>query len=115
MNVLTARALRCAASGSLALLTLLCASRRALAQGEGPRVYLPVPVGTQRFVATYTDISSNFNLQQVIFLPGAGVRSNVGALTYARFIRVAGELSQVYASAIYGSIGGSTVRVVNGV
>src|SRR5262245_27471510 len=97
------------------VLTLLCTGQRALAQGEGPRVYLPVPVGTQRGVATYMDISSNFNLQQVIFLRGADVRSNVGVLTYARFFSVAGQLSQVYTSAIYGSIGGSTVRVVGGV
>lgn len=96
-------------------LTLLWASRRALAQGEGPRVYLPVPVGTQRIVATYMDISSNFNLQQVIFLPGSKVHSQVGQLAYARFFSVAGQLSQAYASAIYGSISGSTVRVVNSV
>jgi len=96
-------------------LTLLWASRSALAQGEGPRVYLPVPVGTQRIVPTYMDISSNFNLQQVIFLPGSDVRSQVGVLTYAHFFGVAGQLSQVYASAIYGSISGSTVRLVNGV
>ena len=98
----------------LVTLTLLCASRRALAQGEGPRVYLPVPVGTQRIVPTYMDISSSFNLQQVIFLRGANVQSDVGVLTYARFFSLAGQLAQVYASAIYGSIGGSTVRVVNG-
>jgi hypothetical protein len=96
-------------------LTLLCASRSALAQGEGPRVYLPVPVGTQRIVATYMDISSNFNLQQVIFLPGSKVHSQAAQLAYARFFSVAGQLSQAYASAIYGSISGSTVRVVNGV
>jgi hypothetical protein len=95
-------------------LTLLCVSRSACAQGEGPRVYLPVPVGTQRIVPTYMDISSSFNLRQAIFLRGADVRSNVGVLTYARFFGVRRQLSQVYASAIYGGIGGSTVRVVNG-
>ena len=100
---------------ALLVLTLLCTQKQALAQGEGPRVYLPVPAGTQRIVPTYMGISSSFNLQQVIFLPGANVRSNVGVLTYARFFALAGQLSQVYASAIYGSIGGSTVRVVNGV
>jgi hypothetical protein len=98
----------------LAMTLTLFASHRALAQGEGPRVYLPVPAGTQRIVPTYMNISSSFNLQQVIFLPGGSVRSNVGVLTYARFFGVAGRLSQVYVSAIYGSIGGSTVRVVNG-
>jgi hypothetical protein len=61
------------------------------------------------------DISSNFNLQQVIFLPGSKVRSQYGVLTYAHFFSVAGQLSQVYASAIYGSISGSTVRLINGV
>lgn len=98
----------------MAVLASLLASHLALAQGEGPRVYLPVPVGTQRIVPTYMDISSSFNLQQVIFLRGADVRSDVGVLTYARFFAVAGQLAQVYASAIYGSIGGSTIRVVNG-
>ena len=98
----------------IVVLTLLCASKNARAQGEGPRVYLPVPVGTQRIVPTYMDIPSSFNLQQVIFLRGADVRSNVGVLTYARFFGVRGQLSQVYASAIYGGIGGSTVRLVNG-
>jgi len=99
----------------LAVLALLCASHGARAQGEGPRVYLPVPDGTQRLVATYLNISSSFNLQQVIYLPGASVQDRVGVLAYARFFSVAGRLSQVYVQAIYGSIGGSTVRLVNGV
>ena len=115
MIVPNVRGLRRAARFGLAALTLLPGSTRAFGQGEGPRVYLPVPVGTQRIVPTYMDISSSFNLQQVIFLPGASVRSNVGVLTYTRFFAVAGQLSQAYASAIYGGIGGSTVRVVNGV
>ena len=100
---------------AMVVLTLLCKPRAMRAQGEGPRVYLPVPAGTERIVLTYMDISSSFNLQQVIFLPGANVRSNYGVLTYARFFALAGQLSQVYASAIYGSIRGSSVRVVNGV
>lgn len=100
---------------ALLVLTLLCTHKQARAQGEGPRVYLPLPVGTQRIVSTFMGVSSSFNLQQVILLSGANVRSNVGVLTYARFFALAGQLSQLYASAIYGSIGGSTVRVVNGV
>lgn len=98
----------------LAALALLWASRDARAQGEGPRVYLPVPVGTQRLVATYLNISSTFNLQQVIYLPGSSVKDYVGVLAYARFFGVAGHLSQAYAQGFYGSIGGSTVRLVNG-
>jgi hypothetical protein len=78
-------------------------------------VYLPVPVGTQRLVSTYLNISSTFNLQQVIYLPGASVQSHVGVLGYARFFGVRGQLSQVYAQGIYGSIGGSTVRTVGGI
>jgi len=115
MIVPVARVLRHSIRLGLVAPTLLSASTNAFGQGEGPRVYLPVPVGTQRIVPTYMDISSSFNLQQVIFLPGANVRSNVGVLTYARFFALAGQLSQAYASAIYGGIGGSTVRVVNGV
>lgn len=97
------------------VLTMLWVPRDALAQGEGPRVYLPVPAGTQRVVGTFLNISSNFNLQQVIYLPGASVQSHVAVLAYARFFGVAGRLSQVYAQVIDGSIGGSTVRVVSGV
>lgn len=114
MTIASAREVRESATW-LAALGLLCASQGALAQGEGPRVYLPVPAGTQRLVGTYLNISSSFNLQQVIYLPGASVQSHVGVLAYARFFGVAGQLSQVYAQGIYGSIGGSTVRVVNGI
>lgn len=91
MSVQTARAMRWKAGRVVAVLASLLASHLALAQGEGPRVYLPVPVGTQRIVPTYMDISSSFNLQQVIFLRGADVRSDVGVLTYARFFAIAGH------------------------
>jgi hypothetical protein len=115
MKIATVGAVRRNSVRLMAVLTLLGPLRDVRAQGEGPRVYLPVPASTQRLVATYLNITSNFNLQQVIYLPGASVQSHVGVLAYARFFGIAGHLSQVYAQGIYGSIGGSTVRVVNGV
>ena len=43
---------------------------KVLAQGEGPRVYLPAPAGTNVLSATWMDMKSNMNFAGNIYIPG---------------------------------------------
>ena len=51
-----------------------------LAQGEGPRVYLPAPTGTNVLSATWMDLKSNINFAGNILIPGAEIFSTVVAV-----------------------------------
>ena len=80
---------------------------QALAQGEGPRTYLPAPDGTNVFAFTYMNISSNMDSNQSMLIEGANIRLNIFVPTYQRYFSLGGRLSQVIVSPIFGSLSGS--------
>jgi len=91
------------------LLLMLMMSARAVAQGEGPRVYLLAPVGINALSATYMDMSSNMNFDQSILIPDAKVSSEVLALNYNRFFAVGDRFAELWITGIFGRVDG-TVR-----
>ena len=54
-----------------------------MAQGEGPRVYPPAPVGTNVLSVTWMDLESNMNFAGNILIPDADVQSTIFALNYS--------------------------------
>ena len=80
---------------------------KVLAQGEGPRVYLPAPAGTNVLSATWMDMKSNMNFAGSILIPGAEVSSMVVALNYNRYFSVAGRLAEIWATGIAGNVDGT--------
>ena len=103
----------CICSGQLARLTvlflLMCfllLPGKLLAQGEGPRVYLPAPTGTNVLSATWMDMKSNMNFAGNIYIPGAEISSTVYALNYNRYFSMAGRLAEIWATGIAGNVSG---------
>ena len=88
----------------------------ALAQGEGPHVYLPAPDGTNIFSFTYMNLSTNLNFNQSIKLKDADIKINIFVPTYMRYFSLGGRLSEVTFSPIFGNLSGSVAvanRVIN--
>jgi len=81
-----------------------------MAQGEGPRTYLPAPVGTDIVVPTWMAISSNFNFAQDILVEDADISSRILVLTYTRFFYLGGRLAQIWVTPVFGEVDG-TVQV----
>ena len=81
---------------------------RALAQGEGPRVYLPAPVGTNALSATWMDLESNMNFAGNILIPDAEITSTIVALNYNRFFSLGDRLAEIWVTGIGGDVDGST-------
>ena len=79
----------------------------ALAQGEGPRVYPPAPVGTNVLSATWMDLESNMNFAGNILLPEADIQSTIYALNYNRYFAIGDRLAEIWATGIGGSVNGS--------
>ncbi len=80
---------------------------RVLAQGEGAHTYLPAPEGTNLLVPTYMDVSSNYNFTQSIQIRNADIRSQIGVLSYLHYFCIAGQLAELWASPIFGSVSGT--------
>jgi hypothetical protein len=78
-----------------------------LAQGEGPRVYLPAPVGTNVISATWMDLESNMNFAGNILLPDADISSTVYAVNYNRYFALGDRLAEIWVTGIGGNINGS--------
>jgi len=79
---------------------------KVLAQGEGPHVYLPAPVGTNVLSATWMDMKSNMNFAGNIYIPGAEISSTVYAVNYNRYFSMGGKLAEIWATGIAGSVDG---------
>ncbi len=77
-----------------------------LAQGEGPRVYLPAPVGTNVLSVTWMDLESNMNFAGSILIPEAEVQSTIFALNYNRYFAIGDRLAEIWATGIGGSVDG---------
>lgn len=77
-----------------------------LAQGDGPRVYLPAPTGISPVSLTWMDMDSNFNFAGSILVPDGGVKADIWALNYNHFFNVGGRLAEVWATGIGGSLDG---------
>ncbi len=89
------------------LTLLLCFSLMpgyAVAQGEGPRVYLPAPVGTNALSATWMDLESNMNFTGSILIPGADISSTIMVLNYNRYFVIGGRLAEIWATGIGGNV-----------
>jgi len=77
-----------------------------LAQGEGPRVYPPAPVGTNALSVTWMDLESNMNFAGSILIPEANISSTIIALNYNRYFAIGDRLAEIWATGIGGSIDG---------
>jgi hypothetical protein len=85
----------------------LVAPSLGFAQGDGPRSWLPAPVGTNVVIPMYLHFESNFNFQQTILLKDADIASDVGVVTYFYDFSLGGRLSQFRVTGIWGSVGGT--------
>jgi hypothetical protein len=88
------------------LLILFLLSNYALAQGEGPRVYPPAPVGTNVLSVTWMDLNSNMNFAGNILIPEAEVESRIFALNYNRYFAIGDRLAEIWVTGIGGSVDG---------
>jgi Putative MetA-pathway of phenol degradation len=89
---------------------------RALAQGEGPHVYLPAPDGTNVLSFTYMNLSTNLNFSQSLLIKNSSLELNIYVPTYQRYFSIGGRLSEVTFSPIVGSLSGTATvasRVFN--
>ncbi len=96
-----------AARQLVAFFALCALPGRAEAQGEGPRTYLPAPVGTNMLVPAWLSISSNFNFSQEILVEGADIQANIFVATYIRVFDIGGRLAQLWVTPIYGTVDGT--------
>jgi len=78
-----------------------------LAQGEGPRVYAPAPVGTNALSATWMNLDSNMNFAGNILIPEADISSTIVALNYNRYFAIGDRLAEIWATGIGGDIDGT--------
>jgi hypothetical protein len=89
-------------------ISLLCfLPGRLFAQGEGPRTYLHVPLGTTLLVPSYLSISSNFNPAQDILIEGADISAHVFPVTFVPTFSIGGRLAQLWITPIYASVDGT--------
>ncbi len=79
------------------------------AQGDGPRVFLPAPVGTNALSVTWMDLASNMNFAGSILIPEADVTSTIVAINYNRYFAIGNRLAEIWATGIAGNVDG-TVR-----
>jgi len=79
----------------------------ALAQGEGPRVYPPAPVGTNALSLTWMDLESDMNFAGSILIPDAEVSSTIVALNYNRYFAIGERLAEIWVTGIGGNIDGT--------
>jgi hypothetical protein len=91
----------------LLLLSFILLPGYTLAQGEGPRVYVPAPVGTNILSATWMDLNSNMNFTGSILIPDAKISSTIIALNYNRYFSIGDRLAEIWATGIGGSISGT--------
>lgn len=90
----------------------LAAPTFGFAQGDGPRSWLPAPVGTNVVVPMYLHFESNFNFQQTILVKDADIASDVGVVTYFHLFSLRGRLSEFRVTGVWGSVG-ATVNPEN--
>jgi len=92
------------------LITLLffcfATAGKALAQGDGPRAYLPVPVGTNILTPFWLGLSANRGLDDFLVVKDAEFDTNVFSLMYTRTISVAGNLGGIFAVLPAGKVDG---------
>lgn len=89
------------------LLVLMCAMSKVYAQGDGPRVITPAPIGIQPLSLTWMDIGSNQNFAGDILLPTGSLDANIWALNYNRFFSLKGRLAELWVTGIGGDLDGS--------
>lgn len=94
---------------------LIMLPAKVLAQGEGPHVYLPAPIGTNVLSATWMDMKSNMNFAGNIYIPDAEISSTVYAINYNRYFSIAGRLAEIWATGIAGKVDGSATTAPFGV
>ncbi|MBE9549117.1 MAG: transporter [Proteobacteria bacterium] len=105
LNILSNKATRL--SFLLLFLLLALLPGNALAQGEGPRVYMPAPVGTNALSLTWMDMKSNMNFAGNILIPGAKIQSDILALNYNRWFAIGGRLAEIWITGIVGNVDGA--------
>lgn len=77
------------------------------AQGDGPRSQLLIPVDVNVVVATYLNLSGNYNFAESILVQDADIISDVFVLTYTRAFSLAGRYAQIWVNPIFGAVDGS--------
>lgn len=100
--------------GCLLFLSFILLPGYTFAQGEGPRVYLPAPVGTNVLSVTWMDIESNMNFAGNILIPEADISSTIYALNYNRYFAIGDRLAELWATGIGGNIDGTVDTTVVG-
>lgn len=95
------------AAACLLLILSLLLPAAVCAQGEGPRVYLPAPEGTNALSLTWMDLKSDMNFSGSIQVPGADVSSSVYALNYNRYFSIGGRLAELWLTGIAGNVDAS--------
>ena len=93
--------------GCLLFLSFILLPGFTLAQGEGPRVYPPAPVGTSALSATWMGLESNMNFAGNILIPEADISSTIFALNYNRYFAIGDRLAELWATGIGGNIDGT--------
>lgn len=93
--------------GCLLFLSFILLPGFTLAQGEGPRVYPPAPVGTNVLSVTWMDLESNMNFAGNILIPEADISSTIFALNYNRYFAIGDRLAELWATGIGGNIDGT--------
>jgi hypothetical protein len=78
----------------------------AIAQGDGPRSQLLLPIGVNLVVPTYIHLSGNYNFADNILIQDADISSDIYVLSYTRAFSLAGHYAQIFVNPIYGSIDG---------
>ncbi len=85
------------------------------AQGDGPRVFLPAPVGTNALSVTWMDLASNMNFAGSILIPEANVSSTIVAVNYNRYFSLGNRLAEIWATGIAGNVDGSVTTTSLGI
>ncbi len=75
----------------------LVTAGKALAQGDGPRAYLPVPVGTNILTSFWLGLDTNRGFDDFRVVPDAEFDTDVFTLMYTRTFSVAGNLGGIFA------------------
>jgi len=85
---------------------VLLTANVAIAQGDGPRSQLLMPIGTTAIVPSYIGLSGNYNFSGSILVPGADIEPEVFLITYTRAFAIGDKYAQVWINPMWGSLDG---------
>ena len=81
----------------------------AFAQGDGPRVHTPAPVGIHVPSLTWMDVASNQNFADDILIPGGGLEGTIWALNYNHMFALGDRFAELWVTGIGGDLDGFVV------